>query len=129
MLIRNNSLSGGAARTHCTERPHMNLKKLAEDLGLEEDEYMSMIELFFESGGADLKKIEASVAAGDAARGHEASHSLKGSAGSLGLMEIYEHTRIIDDRLRQGELDDVAELVAGLRSAYDRLVAAAGREL
>lgn len=103
----------------------MSLKKRAEDLGLEEDEYMSMIELFFESGGQDLEKIEAAVAAGDAAQGHEASHSLKGSSGSLGLTDIYEQTILIDDLLRCGELDGVAEMVAGLRKSYKLLIAAA----
>jgi HPt (histidine-containing phosphotransfer) domain-containing protein len=103
----------------------MNLKKLAEELGLEEDEYMSMIELFFESGGADLQKLEAAVAAGDAGRGHEASHSLKGSAGSLGLTDIYTLISTIDDKLRRGDLAGVATLIAGVRTVFDRLRAAA----
>jgi HPt (histidine-containing phosphotransfer) domain-containing protein len=105
----------------------MNLKELAESLGLDEDEYVAMLDLFFESGGADLKKIEAAVAAGDAGRGYEASHSLKGSAGSLGLNEIYEQTRLIDDRLRRNELGGVAELVVLLRKEYNSLAAATGR--
>ncbi len=107
----------------------MNLKKLGESLGLDEDEYLEMIELFFESGGADLKKIEAAVAKGDAKQGHAASHSLKGSAGSLGLMAIYEKTTIVDDKLRRSDLDGVAEMVVSLRKEYDQLVATAGRPL
>jgi HPt (histidine-containing phosphotransfer) domain-containing protein len=103
----------------------MNLKELGESLGLDEDEYSEMIDLFFESGGADLKKIEAAVAAGDAGQGYAASHSLKGSAGSLGLMAIYEKTTIIDDKLRRGDMDGVAEMVADLRKEYDRLVVVA----
>lgn len=105
----------------------MNLKELGESLGLDEKEYLEMIDLFFESGGADLKKIEAAVTDGDAARGYAASHSLKGSAGSLGLTMIYEKTMLVDDKLRRGDLDGVAELVVNLRKEYDRLVAAAGR--
>jgi len=105
----------------------MNLKKLGESLGLDEDEYLEMIELFFESGGADLKKLEASIKAGDAKLGYTASHSLKGSSGSLGLMMIYEKTTIIDDKLRRGDLDNVAEMVTSLRKEYDLLLAAAGR--
>ena len=107
----------------------MNLKELGESLGLDEEEYLEMIDLFFESGGADLKKIEAAVAKGDAGGGHAASHSLKGSAGSLGLMAIYEKITIVDNKLRRGDLDDVAEMVVNLRKEYDLLVAAAGRTL
>jgi HPt (histidine-containing phosphotransfer) domain-containing protein len=107
----------------------MDLKELAESLGLDENEYMDMLDLFFESGGSDLKKIEAAVAANDAARGHEASHSLKGSAGSLGLMHIYELASNIDDKLRRGILDGVDDMLASLRKAYDKLSASAGRDL
>lgn len=110
-----------------TERRAMNLKQLGESLGLDEEEYLEMIDLFFESGGADLKKIETAVADGDAARGYAASHSLKGSAGSLGLMMIYEKTILIDDKLRRGDIEGVAAMVADLRKEYDLLVAAAGR--
>lgn len=105
----------------------MNLKELGESLGLDEEEYLEMIDLFFESGGADLKKIEAAVAEGDAARGYAASHSLKGSAGSLGLTMIYEKTIVVDDRLRRGDLRGVSEMVVSLRKEYDLLVAFAGR--
>ena len=105
----------------------MNLKELGESLGLDEDEYSEMIDLFFESGGADLKKIETAVARSDAGQGSAASHSLKGSAGSLGLMAIYEKTTIIDDKLRRGNLDGVSEMVADLRKEYDQLIAVAGR--
>ncbi len=107
----------------------MNLKELGESLGLDEDEYSEMIDLFFESGGADLKKIETAVATGDTEQGYAASHSLKGSAGSLGLMAIYEKTTTIDDKLRFGKLDGVSEMVADLRREYDQLVAAAGKTL
>lgn len=105
----------------------MNLKERAESLGLDEEEYLEMIDLFFESGGADLKKLESAVAAGNAKQGNEASHSLKGSAGSLGLMSIYEKATLIDDKLRNGNLDGMSEMVAALRKDYDQLVAAAGR--
>jgi len=107
----------------------MDLKELAESLGLDEDEYMDMLDLFFESGGSDLKKIEAAIAAKDAGRGHAASHSLKGSAGSLGLMHIYELASSIDDKLRRGILDGVDDMLVSLRKAYDKLSAAAGRTL
>jgi histidine phosphotransfer protein HptB len=105
----------------------MNMKELGESLGLDEEEYLEMIDLFFESGGADLKKIEAAVAEGDAERGYAASHSLKGSAGSLGLTKVYEKTILLDDKLRRGDLDGVAEMVISLRKEYDLLVAFAGR--
>ena len=40
---------------------------------------------------------------------------------------IYEKTILIDDKLRRGDLDGVAEMVISLRKEYDLLVAFAGR--
>lgn len=111
------------------ERPRMNFKEHADNLGLTEDEYRDMMELFFESGGSDLEKLEAAVAGGDPVRGHAASHSLKGSAGSLALMDIYDLVQAIDEKLRHDELTGVSEMIAGLRKAYDRLAADAKKNL
>jgi len=105
----------------------MNLKKQAQSLGLEEDEFLEMIDLFIESGGADLKKLETAVSNSDAKSGYAASHSLKGSSGSLGLMKIYEKVVQIDDKLRVGNLDNVIEMVADARAEYDRLLAETNR--
>jgi len=115
-----------ALRDGRAERHTMDMKEQAENLGLTEEEYRDMIALFFESGGSDLRKLETAVAAGDAAQAHAASHSLKGSAGSLALTKIYEQACSIDDKLRLEQLDGVAEMVADLRTAYDSLAAALG---
>ena len=100
----------------------MDLKKMGENLGLEESEYVEMLDLFFESGGADLEKLEAAIAAGDTDKAHQASHSLKGSAGSLGLENIFESVKAIDDKDRQGILDGLDEMVKELRKQYNHLL-------
>jgi len=100
----------------------MNIRQLAENLGLEEHEFREMLELFFESGGADLARLEAAIAGGNAEAAHEASHSLKGSAGSLGLNPIFELAKAIDDKDRQGILEGLDALVRELRREYDGLV-------
>jgi len=102
----------------------MNIKELAENLGLEEDEYLEMLNLFFDSGGSDLERIEAALQQGSAEKAHEASHSLKGSAGSLGLDSIFELAKAIDDKDRQGILEGLDEPVRQLRQEYEKLVAA-----
>ncbi len=101
----------------------MDVQALSESIGFELDEFLEMLELFIESGGEDLAALEAAVAAGDAQRAHEASHSLKGSAGSLGLDDIFELARNIDDRNRRGLLEGIDQQVEELRSRYEALVA------
>jgi HPt (histidine-containing phosphotransfer) domain-containing protein len=99
----------------------MNIKELSENLGLEEDEYMEMLDLFLTSGGADLSRIEQALKEANARLVHEASHSLKGSAGSLCIDNIFELARAIDDKSRQGILTGLDELAQKLRRAYDEL--------
>ena len=52
----------------------MNFKEIGEKIGLDEDEYIEMIELFVESGGEDLQKLGAAIKEADAEKAHEASH-------------------------------------------------------
>jgi HPt (histidine-containing phosphotransfer) domain-containing protein len=99
----------------------MDIKELSENLGLDEDEYIEMMNLFFESGGADLKKLETAISEGNAEKAHEASHSLKGSSGSLGLDQLFELVKAIDDKDRLGNLDGLDETVKELRRRYELL--------
>jgi len=105
----------------------MNIKELSENLGLEEDEYMEMLDLFLTSGGADLSRIEQALKEANAKLVHEAAHSLKGSSGSLCLDSIFELARVIDDKSRQGILAGLDGLARDLRRAYDELVTAVKR--
>ncbi len=99
----------------------MDFKELGTNIGLEEDEYIEMMELFIESGGGDLVKLETAINEGNAEKAHESSHSLKGSSGSLGLDTIFEISKSIDDTLRTGKLDGVNEMVVKLRDEYETL--------
>jgi HPt (histidine-containing phosphotransfer) domain-containing protein len=105
----------------------MNIKELSENLGLEEDEYMEMLNLFLTSGGADLSRIEQALKEANARLVHEAAHSLKGSAGSLCIDNIFELALAIDDKSRQGILEGLDELAQKLRRAYDELATVVSR--
>ena len=105
----------------------MNIKELSENLGLEEDEYMEMLDLFLTSGGADLSRIEQALKEANARLVHEAAHSLKGSAGSLCIDNIFELARAIDDKSRKGILTGLDELAQKLRRAYDELATVVSR--
>ena len=104
-----------------------NIKELSENLGLEEDEYIEMLDIFLASGGADLASIEKALKEASAEQVHRAAHSLKGSSGSLCLDSIFEIARAIDDKARQGILAGLDELVPKLRRAYDELATAVNR--
>jgi HPt (histidine-containing phosphotransfer) domain-containing protein len=62
----------------------MDLKEFADNLGLEEDEFFQIMELFVETSASDLSKMTAAVDGGDMVRVVEAAHSIKGASGNLG---------------------------------------------
>jgi len=98
----------------------MNFKELAENLYLEEDEYLELLELFLETGAADLKKCRAAIAAGDAEQAARAIHTFKGSSGNMGLTELYEAAIAAEKDIKNGELEQGAQkLVPMLKKMAD----------
>ncbi|HSO18298.1 MAG TPA: Hpt domain-containing protein [Desulfosarcina sp.] len=99
----------------------MNLKDLAEKIGLEEDEMLELVELFLETGKADYDQLKIAYDAGDAGQVARRAHTLSGAAGNLGLMPVHEAAK----RIEQAALDDrmtaVSADVAALDDHFDRI--------
>jgi len=103
----------------------MNIKESAENLGLEEDEYLELIELFIDIGMADIEKLRSAIEEGNAEEATQAAHSLKGASGNLGLMEIYDVARKSEEDARNNSLDGLAEFAQTLKGQLDSLAEAA----
>jgi HPt (histidine-containing phosphotransfer) domain-containing protein len=99
----------------------MDISVIAEDLGLDEKDYLELLDLFLDTSRDDLEKLAAAIAAGDCAQGTFAAHSLKGAAGNIGLVEFSDTARYIEDVTRRGSFDGVAEAAQVLRSSLERL--------
>ena len=99
----------------------MNFKELANNLGLEEDEYMELIELFIETGMSDLEKLHSAIKEGNAGKASDAAHSLKGAASNLGLVEISETAKEIEEYARDDHLDKIAESTQAIKGKLDEI--------
>lgn len=75
----------------------MNFKELGARLGLEEDEYRELIELFVESGSADFERLQEAVASNDHEQIARSAHTIKGAAGNLGLMDVHDVAKKIEE--------------------------------
>ncbi len=82
----------------------MDIKALADDLGLDEDEYLELVDLLVDTGMDDLSNMESAVKAGDADAAARAAHSIKGASGNLGIMDVYELAKAIEAELRNNNL-------------------------
>jgi len=99
----------------------MNIDELADNLGLEKDEYLELIELFIETGMSDINKLRFAVDEVNAENAANALHSIKGAAGNLGLTEIYELAKMVEKTCRDGMLDNVPESVQELEKRLDKV--------
>ncbi|MCK4830569.1 Hpt domain-containing protein [bacterium] len=99
----------------------MNIDELADNLGLEKDEYLELIELFIETGMSDINKLRFAVDEVNAENAADAAHSIKGAAGNLRLTEIYELAKMVEKTCRDGILDNVPESVQELEKRLDYL--------
>lgn len=99
----------------------MNISAIAEDLGLDEADYLELLDLFVDTSRGDLEKLADAIAAGDPQQGTFAAHSLKGAAGNIGLVEFSNTARCIEDATRRGSFEGVAEAAQVLRDGLERL--------
>jgi histidine phosphotransfer protein HptB len=83
----------------------------AQKLGLEIEEYIELIGLFLETSDTDINGMEKAAIAHDYTTLVERSHSLKGSSGNLGLMEIYEKAKQIEINARANSLEGFDNLL------------------
>ena len=96
----------------------MNFQELAENLGLEVDEYRELIELFIDTGSADFQKIQEALAGGNSEQVMRSAHTIKGAAGNLGLMDVSETAKTIEDCASKNQLDSIRTSVQILKTQF-----------
>ena len=99
----------------------MNIKGLAENLGMDEDKYLGLIELFIDTGMANIEKLRSAIEDGNVEEAGKAVHLLGGASGNLGLMEIYDVALKCEKKIRNNSLDGLAESVQTLKEHLNSL--------
>ena len=108
----------------------MNFKELAENLGMEEDEYLEIVELFVETGTSDLDKLQSAIEKRDKEEAANAAHSLKGASGNLGFTDFYDAAKMIEQKVRSdsGSLEEITEEAKLLREKMDIIAKASTKD-
>ena len=104
----------------------MDINKLAKNLGLEEDEYLELVALLIQTSTADIGRIESAIKEQDPDEAAAALHSIKGAAGNLGLMDIYELARQGESDARNNALDKIPDIVHAIKTRLNSLAELAG---
>jgi HPt (histidine-containing phosphotransfer) domain-containing protein len=99
----------------------MEFKALAEKLGLEEDEFLELVELYIETCSSDMLKLESAVQQGNIQRVVELSHTLKGSSGNLGFMDIFEKAKEIEAKARENIIDGAELSIQSIKGMIEQI--------
>ncbi len=99
----------------------MNFKALGQKIGLEEDEYRELVELFMETGMADYDRLKVAFEAGDAQQVARSAHTIQGAAGNMGIMNVREVAKRIELAAGENQLGSVAGEVDGLKGLFDEI--------
>ena len=99
----------------------MDCKELAQRLGLEEEEYLELLELFVETTGSNLAKLHGGLDACDSRQVLEAAHTIKGSSANLGLTGIAEVAREVEEKARQNSLSGAVEAAQSIKGQCEQI--------
>jgi histidine phosphotransfer protein HptB len=102
----------------------MNFKENAESIGLEEDEYLEMLQVFVEVSAADFIRLRDGMRTGSSELVLAAAHSIKGGAINFAFQEIHELAKSIETNARQNILQGSGETLQLLGEKLEELAAA-----
>lgn len=104
----------------------MNFRKLSKNLGLEEEEYIELFELFIETGMEDLNKLWFAIDIASTEKVVRIAHSLKGASLNMGLNEFQKIAEAIGKTARDGQLEKTAQLAKTLQEKLDNVAGVVG---
>jgi HPt (histidine-containing phosphotransfer) domain-containing protein len=101
----------------------MDFKEMGEKLGLEEDEFKELVDLFMETGQSDYATITQAIQDGELAKAARAAHTLAGAAGNLGLMDIHQIAKQIELQANENRTGGLAEVAGKISAMFDQISA------
>jgi HPt (histidine-containing phosphotransfer) domain-containing protein len=87
----------------------INLREMAENVGLEEDEYLPLLVLFIETSICHLNELKSDILKGDSRKVYETIHTIRGAAENLGIPEMSEIAKVMELKARKDVLEGAEE--------------------
>jgi len=100
----------------------MDFNDLALRLGIDEEEFKELVELFITTTRSDIKKIKNGVLDHNPADAAAASHSIKGAAGNLGFDEIFSLAGDMEMLAKGDSLDNFDVYIRDLEKQVNALI-------
>lgn len=104
----------------------MDFKAMGADLGLDEDEFRELIDLFMETGQSDYDNLQTALAGGDGKMAAQYAHTISGASGNLGLMELHTAAKRIEAAAMDGDIEEASAQAAGMEEMFSVIAAFVG---
>jgi len=101
----------------------MDFKAMGANLGLDEDEFRELIDLFMETGQSDYDSLKTALAGGDSDAAAQYAHTLAGASGNLGIMDLHASAKSVEQALMDNQLADATALAAEMEAMFTSIAA------
>ena len=99
----------------------MDFSRLAQNLGLEDDEFMELVVLLVDNGRSTLSELEACWSRGDVEGARKAAHTFKGASGNLGFVELHTCAQTLERAITAQAAAEVDSLLTRLKGGLEAL--------
>ena len=94
----------------------MRIVELARNLGLERDDYISLMRVFLQTTTGDLDELDTALEENDLVRGSEIAHHIRGASINLGLQKIAEAARATELSAKRNGLEAAIAAARSIRA-------------
>ncbi|MBF0468330.1 MAG: Hpt domain-containing protein [Desulfamplus sp.] len=99
----------------------MDFKDLASNIGIDEEDFIELLEMLVDVSMTDLETFETEIAAGNYNNAAMSAHSIKGASGNLGLTDISKAAADLEKAAKNSDQSPMPERIAFLKNALNQL--------
>jgi len=99
----------------------MGFQEMGAKLGLEENEFRELVTFFIDSAILDIQKYRDACKKGDGEKASASAHSLKGSSGNLGFLDIHELAKKAETNSRNNNSENCETVSSMIESKIEEI--------
>ena len=97
----------------------ISISNLAQSLGLEIQDYRSLVELVLQTTADDLQKLDSAITERDTSLVSQTAHHIKGAAVNLELQAIAADARKVERCAEQSDFSGASQAVRNIRAEME----------
>ena len=105
----------------------LDFKQMLEQLGGDEKLLQEVIEIFVDQTPIHMETLRRALAQGDAESVEKTAHSIKGELGYLGISEVTQKARVLEELGRKHDLEQAAQVFLSFELEISDIVSAMKR--